>query len=123
MIANIQVGTHIDTRAVYHPGPLYEDIGIIQEHLVGGGFAVRYLNKTAGYPSTVADFTASERSKVKPAPASPEMRRALIGLLAETQSLMEGEACDHSVGICYCATFDAMDTAEALIKATEPPGK
>jgi len=41
---------------------------------------------------------------------------ALKACLAELSELMRGEKCDHSVGICYCSTFRAMDAADEAIK-------
>jgi hypothetical protein len=51
--------------------------------------------------------------------AAPDMLSSLQEALEQLRQLMEGEGCDHSVGICYCATFRAMnDAAEAIHKAT-----
>lgn len=47
--------------------------------------------------------------------AAPDLLDACKALLEVTGALMHGEKCDHSVGICFCGTFHAMDEARAAI--------
>jgi len=63
---SLTAGTHaeIDTRSIYHPGPLYADKGHVEEIMEGGGISVRYESTLPGHPSTVADFTRTEVIKM-----------------------------------------------------------
>ncbi len=42
---------------------------------------------------------------------------ALRDCYDELKHLMEGEACDHSVGICWCSTIRALDNAAVILAA------
>lgn len=49
-----------------------------------------------------------------------ESRKALVTALeavtAELRDVVKGEACDHSVGICWCETFRALELADEALK-------
>jgi len=36
-------------------------------------------------------------------------------LYAELEEIVKNECCDHSVGICWCSTFRALDEASAFL--------
>src|SRR5690242_9959789 len=48
-------------------------------------------------------------------------RAVLKNVTDELKLFVEGEGCDHDVGICMCATFRAIENAEALLAAPAPP--
>ena len=48
-----------------------------------------------------------------------KLRESVSGLSQLIKELIEGEACDHSVGICYCHHYARLDEAEEILKATD----
>lgn len=46
-------------------------------------------------------------------------RAAMQALVLELELLSDGEACDHAVGICWCATFRALEDAKSLLATQE----
>ena len=43
-------------------------------------------------------------------------------MLDEIVDLTDGEACDHSVNICWCGTFDLIERAREFLDAQETRG-
>lgn len=66
--------------------------------------------------SAAAVITKYREECVKAATA--ELRITCAELLDELNLITKGESCDHSVGICWCKTFRAMETATALLART-----
>jgi hypothetical protein len=46
-----------------------------------------------------------------------DLKSALRILVTLHKSLVEEEQCDHEVGICWCADFNAIDVANKLLEA------
>jgi len=46
---------------------------------------------------------------------------ALRDVTRELRELSRGESCDHSVGICWCETFRALETATAILQRNGVP--
>lgn len=42
--------------------------------------------------------------------------KALADVTRELKLVVEGESCDHSVGICICEAFRAIEVAEDILK-------
>ena len=45
-----------------------------------------------------------------------QLEKALRGVTDELRALVKDEDCDHSVGICWCSTFNAIECADALLE-------
>ena len=63
-----------------------------------------------------ADALTAERQITEVYGGSPEWVKAVVEALKscrnELKELVNGEACDHSVGLCFCPTFLALESAE-----------
>jgi hypothetical protein len=43
-------------------------------------------------------------------------REIIQGLITELEQLSKGKHCHHGVGVCWCATFEALEYAQAWIR-------
>ena len=43
-------------------------------------------------------------------------REIIEGLITELAQLTKGEHCDHSAGVCWCTSFEALDYARAWVR-------
>jgi len=48
--------------------------------------------------------------------AAPELYQMLEELIETAEELRAGDACDHSVGICWCGYFSTLHHAEKALK-------
>lgn len=62
---------------------------------------------------------AQREARMKRAYTQP-LIEALEAVTKELREIVKGEKCDHSVGICFCATFRALDQADEALKEATP---
>jgi len=75
-----------------------------------------YGDRIASVPLPKYTSDARQRADAALIAAAPALYRALKTVTAELKQMAQGEDCDHSVGICWCATFGAIENAESVLR-------
>lgn len=63
------------------------------------------------------DYRSNQPRKSRPPTDNDRLRLVLAECVGELEILSAGEACDHSVGICWCSCFSAIEKAKRLLAA------
>ena len=97
--------------STHTPGPWVADDSNV---LVG-----RHVLAIVNDPDQPSHLTEVSKANANLIAAAPELLEAARTLRDELRLLTEGEKCDHSVGICWCATFRALEAGDAILARAE----